>query len=471
MNDQHDEEGPYPIRMNETGPHLKIELSGEAGVVELKHQTATLRHSDKSLEKQTEKDFTPERRPDLEYLDFELRIGPGSGSEYPIAASCSLAGEARETTHFPIEDQELEKHLRDLQNALLRASEKGRVGLSSEEQSVQDLGRSLFDALVTGEVRSRYDVSKEIAIREGKGLRLKLYIRPPELATLPWEFLYDPRQGDYVCLSLQILIVRYLELAQSIKPLAVKPPLRILGMAANPQDLPPLDVGQEKRRVEQAIQDLRAKGLVTLTWLQGQTWRHLSQAMQSGPWHIFHFIGHGGFDRDAGQGFIALADEEGKSHHMTSIKLGRLLADHRSLRLVLLNACEGALGNERDVFSSTATTLARRGIPAVLAMQYKITDRGAIELTRSFYEALARSMPVDAAVAEARKAISIAVENSVEWGAPVLYMRASDGILFSPYVQMVNADKVLTRSRTRPVKPLLPDSFKEALQTPPPPDE
>ena len=107
-----------------------------------------------------------------------------------------------------------------------------------------------------------------------------------------------------------------------------------------------------------------------------------------------------------------------------------MLADHRSLRLVLLNACEGARGSERDIFSSTASILVRRGLPAVLAMQYEITDQAAIEFARAFYEALADGLPVDAAVAEARKAVSLAVTNTVEWGTPVLYMRSPDGVIF-----------------------------------------
>src|SRR5688572_3236734 len=106
--------------------------------------------------------------------------------------------------------------------------------------------------------------------------------------------------------------------------------------------------------------------------------------------------------------------------------LGRLLDGHQSLRVAVLNACVGARGSERDVFSSTAAILVQRGLPAVLAMQYEISDRAAIEFARSFYEAVADAYPVDAAVAEARKAISFAVENSLEWGTPVLYMRSPD---------------------------------------------
>ena len=46
------------------------------------------------------------------------------------------------------------------------------------------------------------------------------------------------------------------------------------------------------------------------------------------------------------------------------------------------------------------------------------------------WEALADGLPVDAAASDARQAVSLAVPNTVEWGTPVLHMRAPDGTLF-----------------------------------------
>ena len=110
--------------------------------------------------------------------------------------------------------------------------------------------------------------------------------------------------------------------------------------------------------------------------------------------------------------------------------MGRLFAAHPALRLAVVNACEGARASEQSVFSSTGAVLARRGIPAVVSMQYAITDRAAIEFSRTFYDGLAQGLPVDEAVQEARLAISMALGGSAEWGTPVLYMRAPDGALF-----------------------------------------
>ncbi len=369
--------------------------------------------------------------PTEDYLDFELEIGTGSGRVYPVAVVRSAAGEAREQMQFPLDDLALENHLLTLQNALLRSGGKPRHILLPEEQSVQDFGLTLFNTLFVGEIGKCYAYSWREADQQGKGLRVKLRILSPEMAAIPWEFLYDPGRGEYVCLSRNTPVVRYLELSQPPQPLAVTLPLRILGMIATPTNLPPLDVQREQQRMEKALEPLQQRGLVQLTWLPGQTWREVLRAMQGGPWHIFHFIGHGSFDPLSDEGMIAFADEQGQADLFRATQLARLLADHRSLRLVVLNACESAKSGRHDVFSSAAAKLVGHGIPAVLAMQYTITDAAAIAFSRVFYETLADGVPIDAAVSEARKAVCFEVENTLEWGIPVLFMRSPDGVLFT----------------------------------------
>jgi WD40 repeat protein len=368
----------------------------------------------------------------LRYLNFDLDIGMGQGREYPLAVVQSPAGELlSQTLRFPFDELALENRLKDLQIALLRSGGQHRRIPSREEQAVQGFGRALFDALFTERVRSLYVVSRNKASETNHGLRIRLRIRPPELAALPWEFLYDSDWADFICLSRYTPVARYVELPQPAQPLAVTLPLRILGMIASPTNLAALDVATERARVEKALEPLSSDGLIELHWLDGSTWRDLQRAMRRGPWHIFHFVGHGGFEPRTDEGFIALEDDTGRARELSATELGRLLAGERSLRLVVLNSCEGAHGSTHDIFSSTAVILVQRGIPAVLAMQYEITDRAAIELARTFYEALVEGLPVDAALGEARIAISQEIANTVEWGTPVLYMRSADGLLFT----------------------------------------
>src|SRR5829696_936926 len=380
-----------------------------------------------------------ERTRPWDYVDFVIEVRKGARRKYPVSVR-SPEGEAQEEMRFPFAKKELQDKLKDLETTVLLSGRRSRRIHTPEAQSVQDFGQALFQALLSGEVRTQYDLSLREAKQQNKGLRLKLDIQAPELTVLPWEFLYDPGRNVYLSLSSKTPLVRYIELREPVEQLTVTPPLRILGMVASPLDLAPLDVEQEKRRVEEAIKELQAQGRVELTWLEGQTPRDLQRALAvDGPWHVFHFIGHGGFDRASDQGLIALTNQEGNARFVQAEDLAQLLKDHWDLRLVLLNSCEGARGSESDAFSSTAATLVRPGIPAVLANQYEITDEAAIAFSRTFYQAVADGLPVDAAVAYARTSLKIEIDNTLEWATPVLYMRSPDGRIFdiSPDVQPV----------------------------------
>ncbi len=366
----------------------------------------------------------------MDYLDFDLEIGEEQNGEYPVRVLDSPGGQAVGVFKLPFSGMMLDLQLEKLQTALLRSGGKHRLVLSEEEQTVQEFGQELFSGLIAEDIRARYAASLTRASDQRLGLRVKLRIRDPKLAALPWEFLYDPDRGDYVCLSDETPIVRYLDLPRPPRVLEIRPPLRVLGMIASPQNLPPLDIERERERIRLALGPLQAKGLVELEWVDGQNWRDLQQAMWQGPWHIFHFIGHGRFDSGRDEGQIALTGADGYSRLLPATGLGRLLARERSLRLAVLNACQGAHSAGHDIFSSTASILVRRGLPAVVAMQYEITDAAAIEFARTFYRAMASGVPVDAAVTDARNAISVAINNTVEWGTPVLFMRSPDGTLF-----------------------------------------
>ena len=106
-------------------------------------------------------------------LTFELEIQSGSGRDHPVVVLRSPAGEARATMRFPFDQLDLESRLDKLQIALLRSGGKRRDVLSPDQQSVQDFGRALFDAVFAGEVRSRYDVSCERAAQKEPGTAFK----------------------------------------------------------------------------------------------------------------------------------------------------------------------------------------------------------------------------------------------------------------------------------------------------------
>jgi GNAT superfamily N-acetyltransferase len=369
----------------------------------------------------------------MQYDDFELEIGRPDDAGYQLAAR-SAEGEQRGAMRLPFDEQGLERQILALENAVLRSANASRRIESPALATVREFGQVLFESAFDRNIRSLFDRTLAAAERQGRGVRLKLRILSPELSALPWEFLYNPDRNEHVCLLRSTPLVRYIEIGNPIKPLVVEPPLRILGVAANSRSHATLDIEHEKERMDNALRKLRSKDRVELHWLPTGTWRELQATLRRETWHVLHFVGHGGYDEQNEEGLLILADDEGTQDYypLPASKLADLLRPHPTLRFVLLNSCEGARASRRDIFASTAATLVRRGVPAVLAMQYEISDKAAIEFSRSFYESLADGTPVDAATSDARVAISFALRNSVEWGTPVLFTHSLDGALFTP---------------------------------------
>jgi hypothetical protein len=360
----------------------------------------------------------------IDYLDLELAIGPGRSGFYAVHVLRSPSGEAQGELAWPWSAAELQRVRQDLQAAVEGAH------LTQTAQMVRTVGETLFHALFSGAIGICYEASRATAHSQGRGLRIKLRIEPPELHVVPWELLFDPGLTEFLALSRQTPLVRYLAVSQPILPLAVEPPLRILVMAASPNGVAALDLKQEQVRLAAALAPLVGQRRAEIVWLAGQRWRDLQEAMQRGPWHVFHYIGHGAYDEAQGEGVLVVADDDGGPRLLSGDEFARLFDGQPALRLAVLNACEGARGDEQRAFSSLGSALVRRGLPAVIAMQYALSDGAAVEFSRTFYTALAAGLPVDAATSEARKALSLSRPQSLEWLTPVLFLRAPDGQLW-----------------------------------------
>jgi len=194
-------------------------------------------------------------------------------------------------------------------------------------------------------------------------------------------------------------------------------------------DIEPLDVELERSLLGTALKPLTDANAVAIDWLEDPTLLGLKRKVRHDEYHIIHFIGHGGFDKASGEGALLFEDDNGRGRTVSGDQLAAVLYGKRSLRLVLLNSCEGARNGVDDPFSGVAASLVEREVPAVIGMQFEITDRAAVLFAGEFYTMLAEGQPIDSAISEARLSIW-ADSNDVEWGTPVLFMRVPDGRLF-----------------------------------------
>jgi hypothetical protein len=360
---------------------------------------------------------------------IEVEIGPGATpGEYAVRVVHAAAG-GQPTGTLNLDVAEL-LHRRDQwEGAVLASSVTARRTVPAIEQPVRELGRGLFEALFAGSVRDAYRAGLGVARGRGQDLRLVLRLTAPELAVLPWETMFDPETGSYLCRREPL--VRYVDAPFVPDALDVSRPLRILGLVASPRGLPALDVEAEQERLTTALAQPLAERRVELDWVLQASWDRVHERLLSEPWHVVHFVGHGDFDPELDEGVIALVGENGRPRLIEASLLADLLNDaHPTPRLVVLNSCASGEGGT-DLFSGTAAALVHSGIDAVVAMQFSISDDAAIQFAKGFYTALAEGRGIDEATRSGRIAILGLAHGTLEWVTPVLYLRGNATHLFN----------------------------------------
>lgn len=297
------------------------------------------------------------------------------------------------------------------------------------------LGAILAAMLLPGKVKRRLLDSMRVVESRKQRLRLRLIIEAPELALLPWEYLYlrpDGAASDdplfFLALRPDISIVRH-ELIDEPEPyIERRASYRLVAASATPSDQPALKSGEDHRIISGMTQSANGAYVVEPNWVEDATLKSLRDAL-SEPADIFHFSGHGRFDRGKGQ-IILKNEKDSTSYFYGAAKLAQLLRGAR-VRLAVLNACESGARSGENLWGGVAPALVRAGLAAVVASQYKLQDVNAVPLAEELYRGVLGGGRIDEAVSAARIAIfqQSGLENR-DWGSPVLYMRVEDGIIF-----------------------------------------
>lgn len=308
-------------------------------------------------------------------------------------------------------------------------------------ETLEGIGAKLSKALFADDVQLWFGMAMGSVQGAGqdegsKGLRIRLVLDPVqhpqglgEVAGLPWELLLDPLRHTFLNRSPFTPVVRRMTSKTPKKSMLVPPPWRILAVASDPAKLPILDLERELQNIQSAVRE-RPTIEVDVVW--NPSLAELRAEIQRVRPHILHFMGHGRFDEEVGQGLLALTQSNGEAQPATGEALE--LADAtRELCLVVLNTCySGAIPDQpsHDIYDGVASSLVKAGVPAVVAMQYPISDKAAIDFSTGFYRAIAQGAAVETAVGMGRQAIQGADKSSGEWAIPVLYLAPDEGRIF-----------------------------------------
>ena len=290
---------------------------------------------------------------------------------------------------------------------------------------------SCYEAVFTGEIESLFEQSLGSTLATGHRLRVRLQLNVENesiapLATIPWELMYRRRMREHLVLSPRTTLVRSLDVpigAYDPKPLSES--VRVLFVMSNPRG--DLNLKAERAEIEARLAQDRpdsqggtGRRPIVAEFLEDATFLALEQLLRDEDYHIIHFMGHGEFDaRNQGQLLFHDGPRSGSD-------LGDMLRRERKTRLVTLNACrtaEGSADANADPFAGVATALVMAGVPAVVAMQFPVSDKAAIAFSARLYAALGRGEPLEEAVDSGRMRIKALAADQREWATPVLFLR------------------------------------------------
>ena len=311
---------------------------------------------------------------------------------------------------------------------------------------LEKVGRTLFNCLFHDSILNKFNSEfGKIRDDDAKGLRIRLFIQDPTIAKLPWELLYDPSRSLFLATWIKTPVVRYMRVSDGNRGLDVDRTLKVL--VAIPS-FSGLNVVEEERIIRSAFAEMEKKKLVQLEFMTDRvSIETLSNRLdEKGPFHIFHFIGHGCFKKGEDDGYLLVnrdpTGDESDSDELIDVEqleqlsaedFSDLFKNHSSMKLVVLNSCLGAKVSHTKPLAGIVPKLFAREIPAVVAMQYPIMNEAAVRFAAKFYGTLCKGYQrglIDVAVTEARNLMHIKGRSELSFATPVLFLRSDSGAIF-----------------------------------------
>jgi len=201
----------------------------------------------------------------------------------------------------------------------------------------------------------------------------------------------------------------------------------VLLVCANPRGSDPLRTAAEDRTLRESLRLSPNRDAFEVETLNASTIDDLRRALLRKPFEVVHFSGHGT------QAGLVFEDVNGNLMVPQSVALADLL-QRRGVKVALLNAC----------YSLSVGKISALGLDYTIASSGPISDPGAIEFARGFYDALGagtgvpdayeeglstvrlKGMTIDAILL--RKGEEYAPATDMAGGAAPPQARSSDGV-------------------------------------------
>ena len=320
--------------------------------------------------------------------------------------------------------------------ALTRMSEEHNYENLPVRNTFTVLGQHLYATIFTGQVDKGFRTARESARQQAATLRLLLRFdsTADDLAQLPWELLYA--DGEFLAKEHRLVLSRSLLLREGrIRTLPHSPPLVVRFLVTVPDN----DAYREQRvnLLTALRQPAEYSTSIDSEILDKWDEDKAAAMLRTDCPQVVHIVGvchrvRGQDDNDAMQIYL----DDGITPRWQSPQvLVDLFRDNDKLpqadrvRLVVLHLCEPSPLDFEVTFERLAPALIRKGIPAVVAMQYPLSGHAAGRFVKKLYEGLAEGQSIEEAVQGARSDLFVKFEEDRLFGSPLLYMQSLDSQL------------------------------------------
>lgn len=319
---------------------------------------------------------------------------------------------------------------------------RGQARISTEDLSFTWNDSAQYAKLLTEQtfqdkaIREWYGRNKATFDSRGVMLRLRLLIgtSAPELHSLRWELLLDPESMQPLATTERILFSRFMVSRDwRVVKLRPKAKLKALIAVSAPEDaddrgLAPVDAAGEIARARAGLGSIESAAIGSKD--QPLTINRLIDALRQGV-DILYLACHGTIPKGQ-EPYLIFQNDVGEATPVTASSFaGRISELQDAPRLIVLASCESA-GRPDGAASGSgapvaqvalAPRLADAGVPAVLAMQGKVSIETVKQSMPVFFRELAIDGQIDRAMAVARGNVRDRRDN---W-MPALFLRLKNG--------------------------------------------
>lgn len=321
------------------------------------------------------------------------------------------------------------------------APARGQINITPEKLSEElfalqndpdEYGKKLAEYVFEpAEIRERFGEMKAAFESRAMPIRLRVQISSSlaELHGLCWELMRDPKTGTTLATSERIVFSRFI-LSQDWRIIKLRPKSEMKALIAisSPSDLAdsnltPVDTEGEIARARESLAGIQATVIGNDRPL---TLNRLVEAIRQRV-DVLYLVCHGEIARRTGP-CLLMQEEDGTTAKVSASDVAQRIGELMEVpRLIFLASCESAgkeygdRGHAAQI--ALAPRLAEAGVPAVVAMQGKISMETVKRAMPIFFTEMLKDGQIDRAMAVARGMVR---ERFDAW-IPALFLRLKSG--------------------------------------------